>query len=100
LPEGVWNILKRDYMDRVGDSESEVIRNIVIAYLSDKGYFINSKGQEDAQEIKDKLLVTESLLESVIDALEEKTEVTYEDIDRIMKKKIADLNSRRAKSTS
>lgn len=87
-------------MDRVGDSESEVIRNIVIAYLSDKGYFINSKGQEDAQEIKDKLLVTESLLESVIDALEEKTEVTYEDIDRIMKKKIADLNSRRAKSTS
>lgn len=88
LPDGVWNILKKDFMNKMGDSESEIIRNIVISYLSDRGYFINQKGHDNASEIKDKLIVTENLLESIIDALEEKTSITYEDIDTIMKRKI------------
>lgn len=93
LPEGVWNILKKDFMNKMGDSESEIIRNIVIAYLSARGYFINPKGQDNARDIIDRLTVLDTLVESVIDVLEEKTGITYEEIDRTMKRKIADMTA-------
>ena len=38
LPEGVFNLIS-DLKGDIGESYSEVIRNIVIAYLSDQGYF-------------------------------------------------------------
>jgi hypothetical protein len=93
LPDGVWSILKRDFLNKVGDSESEVIRNLVIAYLSEHGYFVNTKGYEDTEDIRDKLDVTMKLLESVIDTLEEKTDVTYADIDRTMKRRIHEMTA-------
>jgi hypothetical protein len=37
LPEGIHSIV-RDLNGRIGESDSGVIRNIVIAYLSEKGY--------------------------------------------------------------
>jgi metal-responsive CopG/Arc/MetJ family transcriptional regulator len=37
LPEGIYNIVK-GLQNRIGESDSEVIRNIVIAYLSEQGY--------------------------------------------------------------
>jgi hypothetical protein len=38
LPEGVFNIV-RDLKGELGESDSEVVRNIVVAYLSEQGYF-------------------------------------------------------------
>lgn len=87
LPDEIWNILKKDFA-KMGESESEILRGIVVAYLSDRGYFVNQKGYVDAKDVKDRLLVTEKMIESLIDALEEKTDVTYVDIERIMKKKL------------
>jgi len=40
LPEGIYSILK-SLKGEIGDSDSAVIRNIVIAYLSEQGYFSN-----------------------------------------------------------
>ena len=97
FPDGVWNILKKDFLNKMGDSESEIIRNVTIAYLSDRGYFINSKGQDNTREIMDRLTVLDNLVESVIDVLEEKTGITYEEIDRTMKRKIADMTESRRK---
>ena len=37
LPEGIFNII-RELNGKIGESDSGVIRNIVIAYLSEKGY--------------------------------------------------------------
>lgn len=37
LPEGILNIV-RELNGKIGESDSGVIRNIVIAYLSEKGY--------------------------------------------------------------
>ncbi len=38
LPEGVFKVI-RDLKGEVGESDSEVVRNIVVAYLSEQGYF-------------------------------------------------------------
>lgn len=92
LPDGVWDILNRDFKNKMGDSESEVIRNIVISFLSQRGYFVNEKGYEDVEEIKQKLFVEENLIDAVVEALEEKGNITYNDVDKRMKRKIAHLS--------
>lgn len=38
LPKGVFDII-RGLKGEMGESDSEVIRNIVISYLSEQGYF-------------------------------------------------------------
>jgi metal-responsive CopG/Arc/MetJ family transcriptional regulator len=38
IPEGVHNLI-REMKGKLGESDSEIIRNIVIAYLSEQGYF-------------------------------------------------------------
>jgi len=38
LPKGVFDLV-RDLKGEIGESYSEVIRNIVVAYLSEQGYF-------------------------------------------------------------
>lgn len=37
LPEGIFKLI-RELKGKIGESDSEVVRNIVIAYLSEKGY--------------------------------------------------------------
>jgi len=39
LPDGIWEVIERELKGKIGSKDSEVIRNIVIAYLSEKGYF-------------------------------------------------------------
>jgi hypothetical protein len=38
LPKGVFDIVQ-GMKGQIGDSDSEVVRNIVISYLSEQGYF-------------------------------------------------------------
>tara|TARA_Y100000310_G_C20662270_1_gene805426 strand:- start:1773 stop:1928 length:156 start_codon:yes stop_codon:yes gene_type:complete len=42
IPDGSWKIIEKELIGKIGEKESEVIRNIVISYLSEKGY-IKSK---------------------------------------------------------
>lgn len=42
LPEGIFNIIT-NLKGKIGESDSEVVRNIVIAYLSEKGYLTKEK---------------------------------------------------------
>lgn len=44
LPKGIDSIIEDELMGVVGDNKSEVIRNIVISYLSDKGYLDKGRG--------------------------------------------------------
>jgi len=37
LPEGVFNLL-RELKGRFGESDSEIVRTILISFLSEKGY--------------------------------------------------------------
>ncbi len=43
IPDGSWKIIENELVGKIGEKESEVIRNIVLAYLSEKGYL---KGKE------------------------------------------------------
>ncbi|MBI2664450.1 CopG family transcriptional regulator [Candidatus Woesearchaeota archaeon] len=43
LPDGTWKIIEKKLKGKLGDKESELVRNIVIAYLSEKGYFEEEK---------------------------------------------------------
>ena len=49
LPEGIWKIVNNDLKGIIGESDSEIVRNIVIAYLSEKGY-LNKKVEHDGEE--------------------------------------------------
>ena len=42
LPGGIWKITNGELRGTVGESDSEIVRNVVIAYLSEKGY-LNKK---------------------------------------------------------
>ncbi|MGC8961704.1 MAG: hypothetical protein ACP5K1_04580 [Candidatus Bathyarchaeia archaeon] len=43
LPDKVWEILDGELRGMMGQSYSEIIRSIVIAYLSEKGYMEREK---------------------------------------------------------
>lgn len=41
LPEGIWKIIDREFKGKLGNKKSEILRNIIIAYLSEKGLLKN-----------------------------------------------------------
>ena len=45
LPRGIWKIINGELKGKIGESDSEVARNVIIAYLSEKGY-LNKKAEE------------------------------------------------------
>jgi hypothetical protein len=48
LPEGIFSILK-ELKGKLGESDSEVVRSIVIAYLSEQGYMAKEGKNEQEQ---------------------------------------------------
>jgi metal-responsive CopG/Arc/MetJ family transcriptional regulator len=50
LPSGVWRIINAELKGTIGESDSEVVRNVMIAYLSEKGYLnkkVDGHGKEE-----------------------------------------------------
>jgi metal-responsive CopG/Arc/MetJ family transcriptional regulator len=50
LPSGVWRIINSELKGTFGEKDSEVVRNVMIAYLSEKGYLskgVNKHGKEE-----------------------------------------------------
>jgi metal-responsive CopG/Arc/MetJ family transcriptional regulator len=43
LPDKVWEILEKELKGKMGQNYSEIIRGIVLAYLSEKGYMEKEK---------------------------------------------------------
>lgn len=39
-------ILDNDFKGKIGEGDSDVIRNMIISYLSEKGYFVNEKHED------------------------------------------------------
>lgn len=37
LPEGVWDVIESEFKGKLGERSSEILRNIIMAYLSEKG---------------------------------------------------------------
>jgi hypothetical protein len=83
LPDEVYGIIKEMYEGKLGESESEVIRNMVIAFLSQRGDFVT----EDSIQTKDRLALLETYFEALIETLEDKGNFRVSDLDAKMKKK-------------
>jgi len=62
LPDGVWKVLDDDFKGKIGEGDSEVIRNMIISYLSEKGYFVNQR-KEDVIEAAEKRMILMNALE-------------------------------------
>lgn len=44
LPDGVWNLIEREFKGKLGESNSEVLRAIIIAYLAERGLLEELRG--------------------------------------------------------
>jgi metal-responsive CopG/Arc/MetJ family transcriptional regulator len=51
LPDGIWEIIENDLKGKMGEGNSDIIRSIIIAYLSEKGYM--DKGGKSVKEKQD-----------------------------------------------
>ncbi len=88
LPEGVWKIIDSELKGKIGDGDSEVIRNVVIAYLTERGYLLKPQPQQQPQDIVTELDIHDSMIESLVDILEEKGLVNTDEWDRKTQKKL------------
>ena len=48
LPDEVWDIIDHELNGKMGTGHSDIVRSIVLTYLSDQGYF--AKGGKHAEE--------------------------------------------------
>jgi hypothetical protein len=96
LPDGVWETIDTELKGKLGDEDGEVIRNIVIAYLSEKGYLMRPKvgnpnaGELPATQIASELEAHNTMLEAFAEELEEKGILNYSEWQGRVKKKLAE----------
>lgn len=89
LPNGVWKIIDKELKGNLGDGDSEVIRNLVIAQLTEKGYLLASKAQPDqALQIADEFKMLDTMIYSLVEIMDEKGQIKYSDWEARLRKKI------------
>ena len=69
LPDGVWKIIDNELKGQIGDGDSEVIRNIVIAYLTEKGYLLKRNKQQNDQ-LAAEIDIHDNMITSLAEILE------------------------------
>jgi hypothetical protein len=94
LPEGVWKVIDEKLKGEIGDGDSEVIRNIVIAYLTEKGYLLSMKAKgPSTNSIASELDMHDVMITALAELLEEKGGLNYSEWENRIKKKLKE-NSR------
>ena len=89
LPDGVWRVIDKELKGDLGDGDSEVIRNIVIAHLTAKGYLMPPKELSDqAVRIADEFKMLDTMIYSLVEVMDEKGAIKYSDWQAKLKKKI------------
>jgi metal-responsive CopG/Arc/MetJ family transcriptional regulator len=88
LPEGVWKVIDEELKGKIGDGDSEVIRNVVLSYLTERGYLLKPKEQVSTNQIAGELDIHDSMITSLVEVLEEKGQLKYSEWENKVKKKI------------
>jgi metal-responsive CopG/Arc/MetJ family transcriptional regulator len=95
LPDGVWNIIDTDLKGQIGDGDSEVIRNLVISYLTEKGYLLKGKSISEQQQQTDKteqiaseLDIHDTMITALTELLEEKGQLNPNEWEKRVQKKL------------
>jgi metal-responsive CopG/Arc/MetJ family transcriptional regulator len=90
LPEGVWQVIDEQLKGKIGNGHSEVIRNIVVAYLLERGYLLNPKEKPASMDqIAGELDIHDSMITSLAEVLEQKGVLTQEEWEKHIKKRVA-----------
>ena len=89
LPDELFDIMRTKLKGKFGQNDSEIIRGIVIAYLSQQGYLKNQESIDDAA-------IEEEMIGAIVDVLEEKGVTSDTDIDDRVRKR---LEQRKALTT-
>lgn len=80
LPEGVWQVIDEQLKGKIGNGDSEVIRNMVVAYLLERGYLLNPKTKSASMDqIAGELDIHDSMITSLAEVLEKKGILTQEE---------------------
>lgn len=90
LPEGVWQVIDERLKGKIGNGVSEVIRNIVTAYLLERGYLLKPKEKPASiDQIAGELDIHDSMITSLVEMLEEKGQLKYSEWENRLKKKVS-----------
>jgi len=95
LPEGIFRLIK-ELKGKMGESDSETIRNIVIAYLSEQGYLAKKESIDMSRtsrknltkEIAFELDTLDTMLSSLVELLEEKGIIKQQEWESRIREKI------------
>ncbi len=88
LPRGISDIIDRDFK-KMGETDSEIVRSMIISYLNLRGYFVNSEGFESALDFQEKIDVLEKMIESLTELLEQKGTINYTQWESILNEKLS-----------
>jgi hypothetical protein len=100
LPEGVWRVID-ELKGTIGDGDSEVIRNIVIAHLSDKGILIPSYNiKASASQTSEEVRMQDFMLTTLVELLDEKGILEYDEWEVKIRNKIQKNHSEEASDHS
>jgi metal-responsive CopG/Arc/MetJ family transcriptional regulator len=81
LPDELFDLMRTKLKGKFGQNDSEIIRGIVIAYLSEQGYLKNEESTEQTA-------IEEEMIGAVVDVLEEKGVASSKDIDNKIRKRL------------
>ncbi len=70
----------------MGDGDSEVIRNLMVTHLTEKGYLLKPKIPAD--QITGEIDMHDHMITALVELLEEKGHVNYAEWERLVKKKV------------
>jgi DNA-binding MarR family transcriptional regulator len=90
LPDGVWQVIDKDLKGKLGDGDSEVIRNLVVGYLIEKGYLLSQKagGGNPIERIAGELDMHDSMITALVEILEEKGQLRYPEWENRLRRKL------------
>ncbi|MCL4436807.1 MAG: hypothetical protein M1503_12325 [Thaumarchaeota archaeon] len=95
LPDGVWEVVDKELKGKIGEGDSEVIRNVMIAYLTEKGYLLPSKNKpSQINQIADEIEMVDTMINSLAEVLEERGQLNFSDWENRIRKKIAERTSK------
>ena len=90
LPKEVWRVIDEELKGKIGNGDSEVIRNIVTAYLLERGYLLPQKAKSaSTDQIAGELDIHDAMITSLVEVLERKGILKQEEWEQNIKKHVA-----------
>lgn len=89
LPAGAWKIIDEKLKGVIGDDDSEIISNIIIAHLAEPGYSMATGSRcNTIERIMGELNMHDAMIEALVEELEAKKVLRAPDWESRIEKKL------------